>query len=282
VARRRIHAATNATVNEAEISHFSRLSSEWWDDRGEFSFLHRMNPTRVRFIQEKVAEIASEAATHNVDPRVALQGLEVLDVGCGGGLLSESLARLGANTTGIDASPENIGIASLHAARDAGLSRLAYQHTTSDALLEEPTPKQYDVVTSLEVLEHVDNPAHFLKTCCDLVKPGGHLFLSTMARTPLAYALTILVAEDLLGIVTKGTHTWSKYVNPEELVDYFKKQGWINPEATTYLPRHQVEVKGLLHNPLSGNWSLGPRNSLAAAQCNYIFWVRKPSAEHNA
>ncbi|EAU90445.1 3-demethylubiquinone-9 3-methyltransferase [Coprinopsis cinerea okayama7 len=299
-AKRSLHASKPArtvgtTVNQDEISHFSRLSSEWWDEQGEFSFLHRMNPTRVQFIQEKLAEIASDENKNGsiVDPRAVLQGLDVLDVGCGGGLLSESLARLGANTTGIDASEANIGIASLHASADPALrsgGNLKYLHTTTGDLLtpspSTPTqpPKQYDVVASLEVLEHVDNPAHFLDTCCQLVKPGGHLFLSTIARTPLAYTLTILMAEHVLGKVSKGTHTWSKYVNPDELVEFFKNypegapkdQKWISPDASTYLPRHQAELKGLIYNPLSGNWSLGPRNLFAAAQCNYIFWVRKP------
>jgi 2-polyprenyl-6-hydroxyphenyl methylase/3-demethylubiquinone-9 3-methyltransferase len=137
---------------------------------------------------------------------------------------------------------------------------------------------------SLEVLEHVSNPAHFLSECCSLVKPGGHLFLSTIARTPLAYALTILFAEHISGKVSKGTHTFSKYVNPEELLDFFKdyppnpEEGakWIEPSAQTYIPRHQAEVRGLIYNPLSASWSLGPRNSLVGAQCNYILWVRKP------
>ena len=139
------------------------------------------------------------------------------------------------------------------------------------------------MVASLEVLEHVDNPAHFLSTCASLVKPGGHLFLSTIARTPLAYALTILFAEHLLRKVTVGTHTYSKYVNPDELVEYFQnyssgegKRPWISKEAKGYLPRHEAEVRGLIYNPLAAKWLLGPRNSMLGAQANYIFWVRKP------
>lgn len=225
----------------------------------------------------------------------------------------QSLSRLGANTVGIDASGSNIAIASLHASADPSFrltsstlptntqssatarNSLTYLHTTTDALLapesspESPVlpsvPQQFDVVSALEVLEHVSNPPHFLDTCASLVKPGGHLFISTMARTPLAYALTILFAEHISGKVTKGTHTWSKYVNPEELVDFFKtypanetelERKWIEPAATSYLPRHQAELKGLIYNPLNGSWHLAPRNSIAGAQCNYIFWVRKP------
>ncbi|TEB36593.1 ubiquinone biosynthesis O-methyltransferase, partial [Coprinellus micaceus] len=304
--------ATSATVNDAEISHFSRLSSEWWDEGGEFSFLHRMNPVRVKFIQDKLVEVARDEAAdggESIQEGSVLRGLNVLDVGCGGGLLSESLARLGAKTVGIDASGSNIAIASLHASADPSFrltssslpsasqpsttaqNSLTYLHTTTDALLSpEPLPdsplppsipRQFDVVTALEVLEHVSNPSHFLDTCASLVKPGGHLFISTMARTPLAYGLTILFAEHISGKVTKGTHTWSKYVNPEELVDFFKTypttetspgRRWIEPSANSYIPRHQAEVKGLIYNPLKGAWHLGPRNSIAAAQCNYIFW----------
>ncbi|RXW18710.1 hypothetical protein EST38_g7142 [Candolleomyces aberdarensis] len=275
--RRAIHAAAQAsTVNDAEISHFSRLSSEWWDESGEFSFLHRMNPVRVQFIQEKLAEIARDEAPDggaDIQPGTILQGLDVLDIGCGGGLLSESLARLGARTVGIDASDANIAIASLHASADPSFrlsssaltlphssnsrNSLTYLHTTTSALLD-PTspeaeissslifPRQYDVVTSLEVLEHVANPAHFLSECCSLVKPGGHLFLSTMARTPLAYALTILFAEHISGKVSKGTHTFSKYVNPDELLDFFKEYPsnehtkWIEPRSVFLGDRQRI------------------------------------------
>ncbi|KAH6915992.1 3-demethylubiquinone-9 3-methyltransferase [Coprinopsis sp. MPI-PUGE-AT-0042] len=298
--RRFLHGPTSnqgnagaTTVNADEISHFSRLSSEWWDERGEFSFLHRMNPVRVRFIQEKLAEIATDDSESGelVNPATVLRGLDVLDVGCGGGLLSESLARLGANTTGIDASEANIGIASLHAAADPRLrtsSNPKYQNITTDELLSQTHPtKQYDVVASLEVIEHVDNPAHFLDTCCKLVKPGGHLFLSTIARNPLAYGLTIMMAEHVLRKVSVGTHTYNKFINPEELIEFFqnypdggtKSEKWVSPDATNYLPRHQVEIKGMIYNPLTGTWSLGPRNALTAARCNYIMWIRKPIEE---
>ncbi|KAJ2918615.1 hypothetical protein MD484_g1801, partial [Candolleomyces efflorescens] len=203
-----------------------------------------MNPVRVQFIQEKLAEIARDEAPNDVQPGTVLKGLDVLDIGCGGGLLSESLARLGARTVGIDASEANIAIASLHASSDPAFrsNSLTYLNTTTSALLDTPVPSQYDVVASLEVLEHVSNPAHFLKECCSLVKPGGHLFLSTIARTPLAYALTILFAEHISGKVSKGTHTFSKYVNPDELLDFFRTEiKWIEPSAQTYIPRHQAE-----------------------------------------
>ncbi|KAJ7035061.1 S-adenosyl-L-methionine-dependent methyltransferase [Mycena alexandri] len=273
--RRALH--TSSSINPAEIAHFSRLSSQWWDEAGEFSFLHKMNP---------LLEVArDEQPAFNEPASSVLKGLDVLDVGCGGGLLSESLARLGAKTLGVDASEANISIAKLHAAQDPGLaqagpSSLSYLHTPAEALLA--NPKRYDVVCSMEVLEHVDNPPEFLDTCSRLVKPGGHLFLSTISRTALAYFLTIFMAEDVLRKVSRGTHTHAKFIRPEELVAFFRKypnadSPWVHAgrrEPT----RTQAEVRGLVYNPLGARWILAPRGAWGAAECNYLFWVRKPAA----
>ncbi|KAJ7227191.1 S-adenosyl-L-methionine-dependent methyltransferase [Mycena pura] len=281
ILRRALHTAS--TVNPAEIAHFSRLSSQWWDDTGEFSFLHQMNPVRMRFIREKLLESARDdrpAFSESESARV-FKGLDFLDVGCGGGLLSESLARLGANTLGVDASQANISIAKLHAAQDPGLalgSSLSYLHTPAEALLTDP--KRYDVVCSMEVLEHVDNPAAFLDTCAQLVKPGGHLFLSTISRTALAYFLTIFMAENVLGRVARGTHTHSKFIQPAELVGFFRaypneEAPWIDAGRDPPT-RTQAEVRGLVYNALSTRWMLAPRGAWGVTECNYIFWVRKP------
>jgi 2-polyprenyl-3-methyl-5-hydroxy-6-metoxy-1,4-benzoquinol methylase len=190
-----------STVNDAEIAHFSRLSALWWDERGEFSLLHKMNAHRMRFIREKVLEVwradhdGSAITTRALEPESSrvLEGLDVLDVGCGGGILSEarfllslstgdinmftyiciyyqSLARLGANTLAIDASGENIGVAARHAAADPGLARLTFRHASAEVLVQEP--KRFDIVCSMEVIEHVDNPAGFLRSCAELVKVG--------------------------------------------------------------------------------------------------------------
>lgn len=227
---------------------------------------------------------------------------------------------MGARTTGIDASASNISIASLHAATDPALtssngpSSLQYKHTSAEALLQGPA--RFDVVCSLEVVEHVDNPAEFLKTCADLVKvciirtasnfflilwgfyqPGGHLFLSTIARTPLAYLLTIAAAEHVLRMVSPGTHTYSKYINPDELLGFFQEhrstreaRPWISRMhaynqslfPTSQPSRQEAEVRGIVYQPWNGAWALMPRSASvglsgwATTQCNYMFWVRKP------
>lgn len=268
-----------------------------------------MNPVRVRYIREKLLEATcedqGEDARRELESKCAvLTGMDVLDVGCGGGLLSESLARLGARTLGIDASESNIGIASAHASGDPQLSSsgnsLEYRHTSAEQLVKEP--KRFDVVCSMEVIEHVDNPVAFLSACAQLVKPGGHLFLSTIARTPLSYALTIMAAEHILQKVAVGTHTYSKFINPSELISFFQtyrsspssfsvptdsghigsdasRRPWITRTYAHGLPtRSEAEVRGIVYIPLSGEWKLMSRSSTlwGAVECNYLFWVRRP------
>ncbi|PSR90570.1 hypothetical protein PHLCEN_2v4863 [Hermanssonia centrifuga] len=263
-----------------------------------------MNPARIQFLRDKVTEIAlDDDPNASVNPTRILRGLNVLDVGCGGGLLSESLTRLGANTLGIDASASNISIASLHASADPSLNftsgissllpahttvhrgnkaegkgTLTYTHTSVEELLIERGEGAFDIVCSMEVIEHVDNPRDFLDSCARLVKPGGHLLLSTIARTPLAYFLTIFAAEDLLGFVSKGTHTFSKYVNPEELEGFFRSyrsqsRPWISGPVAHRL---QAETRGIIFVPWNNEWVLTPRGSKWAEGCNYLFWVRRP------
>ncbi|KAI0065541.1 ubiquinone biosynthesis O-methyltransferase [Artomyces pyxidatus] len=192
---------------------------------------------------------------------------------------------MGARTLAIDASEANVAIAATHAAADPRLADsevLEYRHTSSDVLVREQ--KRFDVVCSMEVLEHVDNPAAFLRDCAELVKPGGHLFLSTISRTPLSYLLSIFAAEKMLGLVEPGTHTYSKFVNPSELISFFQNyhfletdgdpHPWIrHPEPT----RREAEVRGLVYLPWRGDWMLMPRAARSwVTESNYLFWVRKP------
>ncbi|KAL5523316.1 COQ3 [Sanghuangporus sanghuang] len=245
-----------------------------------------MNPVRVKFIREKMLEVARDDGLDeegdSTENAKILSGLDVLDIGCGGGLLSESLTRLGARTLGVDASASNIAIASLHASQDCALqnSTLSYRNATAEDLAKE-TPR-YDVVCSMEVIEHVDNPAAFLRSCATLVKPGGHLFLSTVSRTPLAYLLTVFAAEKVLRLVEPGTHTCEKYVKPSELLDFFRspvgesKRSWITNMYDGIAPRREAEVRGIMYLPWKGAWELVPRGAFGSTECNYLFWVRKP------
>ncbi|SJX63277.1 related to COQ3-enzyme of ubiquinone (coenzyme Q) biosynthesis [Sporisorium reilianum f. sp. reilianum] len=304
------HAKTSS-VHASEIEHFSRLSSKWWDEHGEFGLLHAMNPTRIQFLREKLDEVwGYELAQRQVDARRStpptpsttsttqqarspvenmgkvqfLSGLDVADIGCGGGLLSESLARLGARTTGVDASASNIGIATTHAARDPLLAhahplggpRLTYLHTTAEDLVAQQ--RTFDIVCAMEVLEHVNGPAGFLRSLDALVKPGGHLFLSTIARTPLAWFLTIFMAEHALRLVTPGTHTHSQYINPHELVDFFQHDRKWYANGSHRPQRMHFEVRGTAYLPWKSTWTLAKSGtSLPGTQeCNYFFWARKP------
>lgn len=304
--------STTSSVHASEIEHFSRLSSQWWDEHGEFGLLHAMNPARIQFIRQKLDEVwGYELAQHQVAERTKssqslsspststdqaksplenigqtrfLAGLDVADIGCGGGLLSESLARLGARTTGVDASASNIGIATTHAKRDPLLSQphplggqsLTYLHTTAEDLVAQN--RTFDVVCCMEVLEHVNGPASFLRSLDSLVKPGGHLFLSTIARTPLSWFLTIFMAEDVLRLVTPGTHTHSQYINPQELINFFKDDRKWYAHGTEMPQRMHYEVRGTAYLPWKASWVLaGAETAVPGTQeCNYFFWARKP------
>ncbi|KAF8314678.1 ubiquinone biosynthesis O-methyltransferase [Clavulina sp. PMI_390] len=273
-------ASSSSTVNPDEIEFFSKLSSQWWDERGEFAMLHRMNPARVSFVRDKIRETGLEESSSQPPRTKALSGLDVLDIGCGGGLLSECLSRLGASSTlGIDASSSNIEIAKIHSQLDRRLAGvLSYENVTSTDLVE--SGRVFDVVCSMEVLEHVDNPNAFLHSCANLVKPGGHLFLSTISRTPLAYLTNIFAAEHLLGIVSKGTHTYSKFIQSSELVDFFSTEvPWISTIYSGVPSRLEAEVRSMTFNPIDGRWSMAARGMEPPSQLesNYLFWVRRPN-----
>ncbi|KAL1841652.1 hypothetical protein VTJ49DRAFT_6758 [Mycothermus thermophilus] len=257
------HTPSSASVNETEISHFSALASSWWDPHGPSRPLHLMNPLRHDFIQ-RCLSTSPESTPSSFK-------LRYLDVGCGGGIFAESAARLPStqSVTAIDPSPTILAVAREHARRDPALvgskGRLTYVNTTIEELpLPEERSDRYDVVTLFEVLEHVDYPAAFLDRVGEFVRPGGWLVLSTIARTWMSWFTTKLVAEDVLGMVPRGTHDWEKYVNEDELRGYFAKKGgqWGAPRVMGV-----VYVPGVGWREVTGSERIG----------NYFFGVQRLS-----
>jgi len=225
------------TINQDEIAHFQKDSSHWWDENGPFKPLHRLNPVRIAFIRDQVTahfDVSTEAIT-------TLSDLSVIDVGCGGGLVCEPLARLGADVTGIDADENAIAVAQDHARRQ-GLNINYDAKTTEDVIAQN---KQYDIVLALEIIEHVNNPNDFVHECFQLCKPGGLVIFSTLNKTLKSYGLGIIAAEYLLGWVPKGTHDWNKFIKPSTLSAYIRSAGG--------LPLPQ---KGLIFNPLKNKFKM--------------------------
>lgn len=212
---------TTENVNPAEVAKFERLASRWWDADGESRPLHDLNPVRFGYIASRVGLRASRA----------------LDVGCGGGLLSESLAAAGAEVIGIDMAPAVIDVARLHLL-ESGL-KVDYRETSVEALAAE-LPAQFDVVTCLEMLEHVPDPSSVIRACSDLLKPGGRLFLSTLNRTPQAFASAIVGAEYLLRLLPKGTHQYAQFIKPSELAAALRGAGL-----------ELEDLRGMGYNPLT-------------------------------
>ena len=231
------HIPHASTVDPAEIERFSRIAEEWWDPLGKFAPLHRLNPLRVGYVRDRSALHWQRDALSGTP----LKGLSVLDIGCGGGLLSEPMARLGAQVTGIDAALRNITVAGVHAGKQ-GLA-IDYKQHTAEALAD--TGGQFDIVLALEIVEHVADVELFLKSCGRLVKPGGLLFLSTLNRTAKAWALAIAGAEYILGWLPRGTHDWKKFLKPSEVVRGLAAGGI-----------ETREIVGVVYSPLSRAWSL--------------------------
>jgi 2-polyprenyl-6-hydroxyphenyl methylase/3-demethylubiquinone-9 3-methyltransferase len=246
--------ASGFSVDAAEVERFSALAAKWWDPKGAFAPLHKFNPTRLAFIRDR----ALERFDRDPKARRPFEGLKLLDIGCGGGLLSEPMTRLGFAVTGVDASARNIGTASAHAA-EQGLA-IDYRCDTAEALLEEGAGP-FDVVLNMEVIEHVADPRAYLQTCARLLAPGGLMIVATLNRTARAYALAIVGAEYVLRWLPAGTHEWKKFLKPEEL------RGFLDGEP--------VEVQGpfgVSFNPLTGQWSLS-----ADTEVNYMMTVTRPS-----
>ena len=236
-----------STIDTAEIEHFDRLSHGWWESDGSFSPLHKMNPLRVGFIRDQACRRFGR------DPRAItpLSGLSVVDVGCGGGLLAEPMARLGAATTGVDASGEAITAARAHA-RLGGLN-IDYRTGSAEGLAAEGN--QFDIVLALEIVEHVADIPSFVGALGQLVRPGGLLVMSTLNRTAQSYAVAILGAEYVLRWVARGTHDWRKFVRPSELARALRTTGFT-----------VAEMAGMRFDPITRDWQLSPRN----LSVNYI------------
>lgn len=228
----------DSTLDHAEVERFSAIASEWWDPDGKFRPLHKIGPARIQFVRDKLCR---HYARRPRDDR-PLQGLTILDIGCGGGLVAEPLARLGATVTGLDPSKETIGAAMSHAASQ-GLD-IEYRACRAEDLGAEG--RTFDGVVCLEVVEHVPDVGAFTRLCADLVRPGGMLVLSTINRTAKSFALAIVGAEYILGWLPRGTHQWSRFVKPDELKAHCAASGL-----------DEGDIAGLTFNPLVDEWSLG-------------------------
>ena len=226
-----------STIDDDEVRRFSALADEWWNPKGKFKPLHKFNPVRLRYIQENVAEHFGR------DPKAAepFAGLRFLDIGCGGGLLCEPMARLGAEVVGADASETNIEVASIHAERSGLADRIDYRATTAEALAD--AGETFDVILNMEVVEHVADVSLYMDACCSMVRPGGLMFVATINRTVKARALAIFMAENVLRWLPKGTHQYEKLVKPEELHVALARGGL-----------EVLDETGVFYNVLADEW----------------------------
>lgn len=244
-----------STIDQSEVDRFSAMAAEWWDPTGKFKPLHKFNPVRLAYLRDTIS------AEFGRDPRAAcpLTGLRVLDIGCGGGLLSEPVARMGAEVVGADPSERNIGIASTHA-RESGVA-VDYRAVSAETLAE--AGETFDVILNMEVVEHVADVEFFLSTCAKMVRPGGLMFVATINRTMKAMALAIVGAEYVLRWLPKGTHQYDKLVRPEEI------------EAPLSAAGMQVFTRtGVFFNPLMNQWNLSRDMDV-----NYMMVARRPKAD---
>ncbi len=245
--------AQQSTVDPSEIAKFEAMAAEWWDPNGKFKPLHMLNPCRLDYITRQIAgEFDRDLASPS-----PFAGLRILDIGCGGGLLSEPMARLGATVVGADAAEGNLPVARIHA-EQSGLD-IDYRHTTAEALAA--AGEQFDVVLNMEVVEHVADPLSYLTATHDLLKSGGLQICSTINRNPKSYAMAIFGAEVVMRWLPRGTHEWSKFITPDELFDLLAQAG-LNP----------VDRKGFVFNPIFWSWSISDRD----LSVNYVTASIKP------
>jgi 2-polyprenyl-6-hydroxyphenyl methylase / 3-demethylubiquinone-9 3-methyltransferase len=230
-----MNSSPSSSIDPAEVEKFSKLAAEWWNPKGKFGILHVFNPVRLDYIKEQVcARLARDPLTER-----PFEGLRLLDIGCGGGLLCEPMARLGATVIGVDPSEKNIKTAQVHAAEQN--LPIIYRTGTAEMLAAEG--EQFDVILNMEVIEHVVDPTAFTATCCKMLKPGGLMFVATLNRTLKSFALGIVGAEYVLRWLPKGTHQWEKFIKPEELKEWLSANG-VTVKAET----------GVVYHPIANQW----------------------------
>ncbi|OYQ35272.1 bifunctional 3-demethylubiquinol 3-O-methyltransferase/2-polyprenyl-6-hydroxyphenol methylase [Niveispirillum lacus] len=237
------------TIDPAEIERFSRIAAEWWDPAGKFRPLHKFNPVRLAWMRDTICK-AHGRGPLSLRP---LEGLRIIDVGCGGGLLSEPLARLGASVTGIDAAEKNVKTAAAHAA-ETGVD-VDYRTATAEDLAA--AGERFDVVLAMEIVEHVSDVDLFLSAVSGLARPGGMIFMATLNRTTKSYLFGIVAAEYVLRWLPRGTHDWKRFLKPSELAGGLRRAGVVVKEMT-----------GVAYNPVSDRFSLAPRD----LDVNYMLW----------
>jgi len=235
--------ASALNVDSAEVAKFEKMAQRWWDKSGDFKPLHEINPLRANFI-DRHSPVAEK---------------KVIDIGCGGGILSEALAQRGATVTGIDMGEAPLAVAQLHSME--GNLEIEYLHATAEQMAQQ-RPAQYDIVTCLEMLEHVPNPASVIKACAALCKPGGHLYFATINRNPKSYLFAILGAEHILRMLPKGTHDYEKLIKPSELYAWLRQANLQLQNST-----------GMTYNPLTQQYRLNSNNM----DVNYLLHASKPA-----
>lgn len=243
-----------STIDPKEVDYYERFSATWWDKEGPFWPLHVLNDLRMEWIVDQLSTHLDESAS-NVTPSQPLSGLRVLDIGCGGGLLSEALAKAGAKVTGLDVVEKNINVAKHHA-KNGGLN-IDYRAQTAEALAE--TGQQFDIVFNMEVIEHVANPERFMAACNQLVKPDGYEFVATINRNPIAFIIAIFGAENVLRLLPKGTHHYAKLRKPSEITQ------WLQTDGLSV-----IESIGVRVNPFKRNMS-----TMKNQWVNYMLMARK-------
>jgi len=251
--------ATPTTIDAGEVAKFEAMAAEWWDLDGKFKPLHMMNPVRLGYI---TAQIAAEFG-RDPDADAPFEGLRILDIGCGGGLLCEPMARLGATVVGVDAAPRNIPVAQVHA-EQTGL-QIDYRVGTAEDMAADG--EQFDVVLNMEVVEHVADPQVYLDACAALLRPGGLHICSTINRNAKSFAMAIVGAEWVMRWLPKGTHEWNKFITPDELFDLIRKAG-MKP----------VDRKGFQFNPVKWSWRISERD----LSVNYVTAAVKPDVVGDA